>query len=200
MIYLVQNIPTRPPNCILPVIKTQGFARFVYISTIRPLKNLCFAVEALRGLPCELDIYGPIDDEAYWRECQGSFGELKACYRGPLSPDLVIPTLQQGHFLIFPTLNENFGYIVYESFCAACPVLMSNQTDIWHQLLKLGGGLDLPLDLAVWRAAAEHLIAMDSNEYQEMREGAILRAWRYFRQNDTTAAHKAMFEDAAKAR
>lgn len=197
-VYVIPNqIPAPPKGHIPGVLKEPGFARFLYVSRIDRKKNLSFALDVIRDLNCELHIYGPIGDESYWRECQSKMRCARAEYRGALLPEQVIPTLQRGHFLLFPSLGENFGYIIYESLCASCPVLISDQNDAWHNMLKLGGGYDLPLHFAMWRKAVQYIIDMDSGEYQELREGAALRACRYFRANDHSHGYMAMFRDAA---
>lgn len=197
-VYIVPNqIPEPPKGPIPSVIKQPGSARFLYVSRIDRKKNLSFALNAIRDLNCELHIYGPVGDEPYWRECQSKMRGARAEYHGALNPEQVIPALQRGHFLLFPSLGENFGYIIYESLCASCPVLISDQNDAWRNMLKLGGGYDLPLHLAAWRKAVQYIIDMENSEYQELREGAALRAWRYFRANDHSQQYMAVFRDVA---
>ena len=199
-VYVIPNQISEPPRGPAPeVIKEPGFARFLYVSRIDRKKNLSFALDVIRDLNCELHIYGPIGDEPYWRECQSKMRGARAEYHGALAPEQVIPTLQPGHFLLFPSLGENFGYIIYESLCASCPVLISDQNDAWRNMLKVGGGYDLPLQLAEWRKVVQSIIDMDHSEYRELREGAVLRAWRYFRANDHTQKYLAMFRDAARS-
>ena len=197
-VYVIPNqIPEPPPGPFPKVVKEPGFARFLYVSRIDRKKNLSFALDVVRDLNCELHIYGPIGDETYWRECQSKMRGVRAEYHGALSPEQVIPTLHRGQFLLFPSLGENFGYVIYESLCASCPVFISDQNDAWRNMLRLGGGYDLPLHLDAWRKAVQYIISMDNSEYQGLRAGAALRAWRYFRANDHSQEYMAMFRDAA---
>ena len=45
--------------------------KIVFISRISPKKNLKFAISILMLVktPVQFDVYGPVEDEAYWREC-----------------------------------------------------------------------------------------------------------------------------------
>ena len=55
-----------------------------------PKKNLLGALDLLAGVghPVTLDVYGPVDDEAYWRECRRRIAtvppDVSVTYRGPL--------------------------------------------------------------------------------------------------------------------
>ena len=46
---------------------------------------------------------------------------------------------------IFPTLGENFGYVIYESLSCGCPVLMSKDTTPWNDLDNNGVGFNIDL-------------------------------------------------------
>ena len=53
--------------------KRPGAARLVFLSRITPMKNLSFAVSIASRQPVgqiSLDIYGVIDDQSYWADCQ----------------------------------------------------------------------------------------------------------------------------------
>jgi len=54
------------------VAKHTGVVRIVFLSRISRMKNLDFALTLLDGLEgtIEFDIYGPIEDQIFWRECQ----------------------------------------------------------------------------------------------------------------------------------
>ena len=54
--------------------------KFLFLSRICRMKNLQFILDALASLsaPAELHIYGPIDDQSYWDECQRGSRRFRA--------------------------------------------------------------------------------------------------------------------------
>ena len=155
-----EGLPPRPLKC-------PGAARLVFLSRISPKKNLRFAVEVLEGIRGDvgLDIFGPVDSEPYWRCCQTAFAALppniRVNYRGSIPNERVIEALSSYDLMILPTLGENFGHVIYESFAAGCPVLVSDQTP-WRGLAGRGTGWDLALDDPVrWRLAVQDCVDRD---------------------------------------
>ena len=53
--------------------------------------------------------------------------------------------LKDQHILLLPTLNENFGHVIIESFQHGCPVIISDNTP-WRQLKSKKIGYDINLD------------------------------------------------------
>src|SRR5205807_5753274 len=93
--------------------------------------------------PVEFDIYGPLEDVAYWSRCQSSLREIppwvQIRYRGELAPSEVCRTFAGYDAFVFPTLGENFGHVIAESLSASCPVICSDRTP-WTSVLESGGG------------------------------------------------------------
>ncbi len=137
---------TRPPA----EPKQPGHARLIYLSRIVPKKNLAFALSVLRQVKGRVtfDIYGPREDARYWARCESVIATLPSNitvnYRGVLPHDRVLDTFGQYDLFFFPTLNENFGYAVFEALKAGCPVLLSNETP-WEEAARCGAGWILPL-------------------------------------------------------
>src|ERR1700735_4327475 len=98
--------------------KSRGSLRIMFASRISPMKNLDGALRLLKGLTgsIELDIYGHVDRDAYWSECQKIIRELppniKVAYRGALSHDQVMDEFSKHDLLFLPTLGENFGQVI----------------------------------------------------------------------------------------
>lgn len=130
--------------------KAPGHARLIYLSRIVPKKNLLFALSVLRQVHSRVtfDIYGPREDQRYWARCESAIAALPpnitVNYCGVLPHDRVLDTFGQYDLFFFPTLNENFGYAVFEALKAGCPVLLSNETP-WEEAAKCGAGWILPL-------------------------------------------------------
>lgn len=161
-------------------------ARLVFISRIVPMKNLDLVLRSLGGLskPVEFDIFGPLEDVAYWSECEASIRQVpewvQVRYRGELAPADVIRTFANYDAFIFPTLGENFGHVIAESLSASCPVVCSDRTP-WTRILDAGGGAivrDLtPRGLA---KELERRAAMTSDERLHARHaaGRQYKSWR----------------------
>ena len=164
------------PHSVSRPEKRPGSARFVFLSRISPKKNLHFALELLGSVrgQIELDIFGPVEDPAYWRTCQEILRNLpsrvRIAYKGPLLPGQVMQAFEGSHFQLLPTRGENFGYVILESLMAGCPVVTSDQTP-WQQLALQGIGWDLPLaDRAKWLEALQHCVDMDQPEHSAISE------------------------------
>jgi glycosyltransferase involved in cell wall biosynthesis len=152
--------------------KNTGAVRFVFLSRVSQKKNLHFALDLLGSVQgdIELDIYGPIENRAYWEQCQDGIRRLpdrvRAHYKGPVSSDRVVQIFSQYHFQLFPTLGENFGYVILEALAGGCPVLISDQTP-WRDLSKQGAGWDIPLNARkLWLDAIQTCTEMDQATYE----------------------------------
>lgn len=136
------SLPFEP---LAATVHSNACARLVFIARISPMKNLDLVLKGLRRLskPVEFDIYGPLEDVAYWSKCQASIRQVPAWvqirYRGELAPSEVCRTFADYDAFIFPTLGENFGHVIAESLSASCPVVCSDKTP-WTRILEAGGG------------------------------------------------------------
>jgi glycosyltransferase involved in cell wall biosynthesis len=165
-----------PPSTVSP--KAPGELSLVSIGRIARKKNLRFAIEALKKVVgrATFDIYGPIEDRRYWRDCQQAMSELppsvSIAYRGLLEPDQVPAALANYHLFFAPTLAENYGHAIVEALLAACPVLISDQTP-WHNLQDRRAGWDLALrDIDRFCQALQFCIEMDQEQLAEWQAGA----------------------------
>ncbi|WP_201546715.1 glycosyltransferase [Psychrobacter immobilis] len=174
----------------------------VFISRISPMKNLCFALEALKSVqnPLVYDIYGPIEDQSYWQHCQGIIADLPSYidvqYKGELTPEQVVPTLSPYDFFFMPSKGENYGHVIAEALCAGLPLLISDATP-WRNLSEQGLGWDLPLDNAsAFSNAINKLALMSKDGHHEMRKNVLKWAKQKFSQKDAIDSNIAMFEYA----
>lgn len=114
--------------------KKCGLLRLVFISRISPKKNIdgLLRILSLVSVQIELDIFGPIEDVAYWNLCQEAISALpeniNVRHLGPIAPEAVSSTFAQYDLFVFPTHGENFGHVIFESLRAGTPVLVSDQT------------------------------------------------------------------------
>ncbi|MBE0691224.1 MAG: glycosyltransferase, partial [Anaerolineae bacterium] len=155
-----------------PVAKLLGSARIAFLGRIAHMKNLTFALETLHDIQgnIEFDLWGPIEDEAYWERCRSIIETLpatvKVTHKGSVSPDRVLDTLNGYHLFYMPSLSENFGHVILEALCAGCPVLTSDQTP-WTSLAGHQAGWALPLDRPeLFRDAVQQVVDMEAEAMQ----------------------------------
>jgi glycosyltransferase involved in cell wall biosynthesis len=201
--------PNMPPRVILEDYsfarkpeKRSGAARFVFLSRVVPKKNIRHTLEILPGLEgeIELDIYGPLEDEAYWAECQELIARMpaniKVKHQGSIPYEMVAEKMTGYHYFVLPTLGENFGHVMPEAFSAGCPVLISDQTP-WRSLVEKNIGWDLPLERTdLWREALQKCVAMDAAEYERQSQAARQYAIDWLAAPEIVAANKRVLDRA----
>lgn len=189
--YQVSTVPTP--------IKVEGTAHFVTLSRIVPMKNLPFTLDRMAELSgrVTLDIFGPVEDQHVWRECEQKISMLpknvSVRYHGPLDPARVLGELGQRQFFVLPTLGENYGHVIIEGAAAGCPIIISDRTQ-WLDLQKTGAGWDISLDdRAGWKSALQRCIDMNESEYRTMSTHAMGFANRVMGSEANLAANFALF-------
>lgn len=146
---LSPNVNLDPGTSLEPGLVSDRL-RIVFLARIARMKNLLKALQILRNatMPMDFAIYGPIEDVAYWRECEAAIAELPphviANYHGAVPPSLVPSIFGNADVLFLPTAGENFGHVIAEALQCGLPVLISDQTP-WRNLREAGVGADLPL-------------------------------------------------------
>jgi glycosyltransferase involved in cell wall biosynthesis len=205
--------PNMPPKTILPDFefsdkpeKQSGQMRLVFISRIMEKKNLTFALKVLAQAKgqIEFDIFGPIEDPAYWSECQALIERLpanvRANYRGAIEHEKVAPTLASYHYFFLPTLGENFGHVVIESLAAGTPALISDRTP-WRELTVRRIGWDIALeDEAAWHAAIQRCVEMDGREFAEWSDASRSYAMDWLASPDLDASNFAVLDYAMRVK
>jgi len=158
--------------------KFPGSAKFVTLSRITRMKNLPFTLDLLSELngDISLDIFGPVEDQKLWSECQVKIASLPpnvtVNYHGAVAPERVLEEMFQRHFFILPTLGENYGHVIVEAASSGCPVVISDRTQ-WTGLEQKNAGWDISLeDRARWKSVLQQCIDMSSEQYQSMAESA----------------------------
>jgi len=154
--------------------KATGHVKLVFLSRISRMKNLSFALSVLASIQGQVDlmIYGPIEDKAYWSECRAIMQTLpnnvSVKYCGSVDHDKVSDIFAEHHFLLLPTLGENFGHVIGEALACGCPPIISDRTP-WTLLTAFGAGWDLSLTaLDRFEAAIQACVNMDSDQYDAM--------------------------------
>jgi len=73
---------------------------------------------------------------------------------------------------VLPSYSENFGLTVIEAMACRCPVVISNQVNIWREVQDLGAGLATEPDP---RALSDAIIQVLKNKNASLKMGMIGR-------------------------
>lgn len=153
-----------------------GPLRIIFLSRISRMKNLDYALRVLAKtrVRIQFDIWGTLEDSAYWKFCQKQIQALPknvlVRYCGEADHSEVNKILASYDMLFLPTRGENYGHVIAEALSAGTPVLLSDQTP-WRGLHNKGVGWDLPLE----NGEADFLEAIEEALHKVGRERI---AWR----------------------
>lgn len=178
---------------------SESSLKVVFLSRITPKKNLTFALRMMARVtvPVEFNIYGPVQDEDYWRQCREIVERMPphitVTYQGPVDPTRVPGILGAHDVFLFPTLGENYGHVIPEALSVGTPVLISDTTP-WRGLAEDGVGWDLPLESqAEFVRCLEHCASMTSGAYEKWRETVRDYAERSLGDPDLVEANRELF-------
>lgn len=173
-IYRLDNIPSIPTKKHQRNEKVAGKGRFIFLARIHPKKNLLSAIKYFNHVESEVvfDIYGSIEDEAYWQECQtvikGLPKNIKCTYKGNVPHDQVHEVFSRYDAFVFPTLSENYGHVIVESLIVGTPVIVSKGTTPWDEIEAHGGFSILLSDSDKWSSTIEKISSMDGKEFKKL--------------------------------
>ena len=105
-----------------------------------------FARVALRDPNLHLVMAGPEQqDAARWRELAARLGIAnRITWTGMLSGDLKWGALHAAEVFALPSHQENFGVAVVEALACGVPVLISQEVNIWREVVESGAGFAEP--------------------------------------------------------
>lgn len=148
------NLPqkSQPVDMETAELPREGDAfKLVFISRVSKDKNITYTFDILKEIKSEVqfDIYGPIEDEYIWEECQAKISALPrnitVNYKGAVAKTEVKATFIQYDLMFLPTWAENYGHAIVESLSVGTPVLISDNTP-WKELSAKGFGWEIALD------------------------------------------------------
>jgi glycosyltransferase involved in cell wall biosynthesis len=196
-------VPVRARNPGI-VSKDAGALKLVFLSRVSRKKNLDYALRLLPNLTGRVifDIYGPLEDLAYWKECQSIIAQMptsiEVTYRGEIMPEQVMDTFGNYHLFLFPTRGENFGHVISESLRAGCPVLISDTTP-WRGLEEQRAGWIVPLSQPErFVAILENMLQMDDAAFKKHADHARCFGERAANDPAVIEANRTLFLTAAK--
>lgn len=158
--------------------KESGYLKLVTIARVAAEKNILGALKYLSQIEegkVKWDIYGTLEDQAYLQKCTQWAAELphiEATFHGEIEPALIPEKLREAHFMFLPTLGENYGHAIVESFLEGVPVIISNRTP-WRKLEERHAGWDLALDKHLFKAVLSHCVSLQNEGYSALCTGAF---------------------------
>jgi len=197
----IQNLPD--VNLIQPSItrtKERDVLSLIYLGRIAENKNLSLVLSALSEIKTgqvKLDIYGSIEDKAYWAKCESIIKNLstniEVHYKGMLASEFVQETISNYHYLILLSYSENYGHAIVESFSCGTPVIISNTTP-WKNLNKLNTGWDVGISSTISTInALQSALSLANDEYQKQTIAAYEFAEKHCFDKDLMRKFKELF-------
>ena len=201
VIFEIENIPSIIDNHDEPY-SIDKILKIVFISRIAPKKNLIQAIRIINK--CEnviFDIYGPIEDQVYWDECQremkkGNANQFNYC--GMLEHEKVYDAFRKHDLFLFPTLSENYGHVIVEAMQCGCPVLISDQTP-WNEVntFDVGGAFSLENEQA-FVDYIKRLQKLNSVEMNRLRKNTISFINNHLKFDELESKYAEMIESVTK--
>jgi glycosyltransferase involved in cell wall biosynthesis len=179
----------------------EGVDYILFLSRIHKKKGTDLLIEAYLKLKAEstglpkLVIAGP--------GLNSPFGEelARLCDN---DPDIVFTDMLVGkdkwsafynaRFFVLPSHQENFGIAVVESLACGVPVLITNQINIWREIVDNGGGMVANDDREGIYSLLKKSVAIDELEYPGLRERAFNTYREYFSIDKAAKRMKDLFE------
>lgn len=200
-IVIATNFPRMQQPVFVAPEKKAGMLRCIFISRIAAKKNILYFLQLLKQLPPDIqlvfDIWGEVEDKAYWYQCTEQIKTMpphvRVHLKGAVNNDEVPALLQQYHLFVLPTLGENFGHAIFEALLAGRPVLLSEHTP-WRQLEQKKAGWDIPLhDKNKFTATIIKVAAMEAPEFNEWCHGAWQLANNFITHTDIRQQYLKLF-------
>ncbi len=191
------NFPFSKINPLKEKHKKANSLSLVYLARIHPIKNLLFFLKILTKFPkrSQLDIFGPIEDQAYWKKClkEISTEQHDIQYCGEIKHEKVADTLFKYDFMVLPTTGENFGHSIIESFLQGTPVMISDQTP-WRNLATQKVGWDVSIkDENGFVGALNAAFEMSNQEYRTYSENSWRLAKSVIEEKSTKEKYRRIF-------
>ena len=172
----------------------------VFLSRIVKMKNLVYALECLSLVKSDVvfDIYGPLEDDAYWSICSELISKLpsnvSSRYLGHVDARDVSRVFSGYDLFLFPSLGEGYGHVIAEALSVGTTVLVSDKTP-WRNLQEDFLGWDLPLDnKEAFVEKIECLSSIDLSERLRNRDIVLKNALCRIIKPENVQANVRMFE------
>lgn len=176
-VVVADNLPAMQQQPFESIEKKAGSIKCIFIARIVPIKNLLFLLKVLNEVQQQvwLTVVGPIEDEAYWKQCREIIAALPTNivvdYIGAKQNELLAELIRKHHLFVLPTTGENFGHSIFEALLAGRPVLISDQTP-WRHLQQKMAGWDVALESDNFKERINLVARFNQQEFDDTAKGA----------------------------
>jgi glycosyltransferase involved in cell wall biosynthesis len=116
---------------------------------------------------------GPCRDEDYLgRLKQLAVGDAPVTFTGMLTGTLKWGAFAAADVFVLPSHQENFGIAVVEAMACGTPVLVSQEVNIWREIVTDGAGFADSDDVAGTTRLLERWLSLGETEAAKMRAAA----------------------------
>jgi glycosyltransferase involved in cell wall biosynthesis len=159
---------------VVPGVRGRRF--LLFLSRIHEKKGCDMLLEAFAGLAAEhpdvdLVIAGPdqsgLQAGLQARAQQAGLGN-RVWWPGMLRDAAKYGAFRQAEAFVLPSHQENFGIVVAEALACGTPVLISNQVNIWREILESGVGLVEPDTMEGTSLLLRRWLQLSPDEQQAM--------------------------------
>jgi glycosyltransferase involved in cell wall biosynthesis len=202
-VYVALNLSSAHTGELKQKQKSAGQLNLLFFSRVSRKKNLHLVLQWLLQMPSDInivfDIYGTLEDESYWKECNELIAQLpshiKAFYKGVVAAPNASKVFDEHHFSILPTMHENYGHAIIESLAHGVPVILSNNTP-WQDLYQKHAGYVLPLDNPMaFVQAIKDAAQFTQEEFNVWQQAASDYATPLLNNADAVKQNKKLFND-----
>ncbi|MAU76053.1 MAG: hypothetical protein CL831_04165 [Crocinitomicaceae bacterium] len=199
-VFVARNF-SDPTLKVLPTTPPSDSLNLLCLGRVHPIKNLLFAIEILskmnlNGRKVCVNIVGPSEDKKYLDSILHlSNASLKVTYSGAVSHQGLREVFKNTHYLLMPTMHENYGHAIIESWGFGRPVLLSDNTP-WRDLQEKGLGHCTPLEHAPWEAVYKEILLVSEPDLKDMSSKCNARYQELVFDPETLKANSAIFTSA----
>lgn len=188
------------PRTIVPgrTKKLEKTIKICFLSRICEHKGLDIFIEALsriKGHDIKFSVFGPVQEEEYWNNCQNKLKEIKIpwIYQGDVPSEDVQKVLATQDVLILPTKSENYGHVIFEALSVGCIPIISDRTP-WGLVKSRKAGFVVSRTAEAFKEALLEYINMSVEEKEDMIENAVGLAEDKVKQSKKETGYREIFE------
>lgn len=156
--------------------KEKNKLNILFIARISKKKNLLYAIKIVNKLHynIQFDIYGPVEDADYWKECQSEISKspsnVNIKYCGSLNPLDAKSIYKNYDCFLFPTFSENYGHVIVEAMLSNCLIIISKDTTPWNDIDGNGGFVVDLNNIGGFVSVLDNLSCMTEDEFNKYRK------------------------------
>ncbi|NQW41976.1 MAG: glycosyltransferase family 4 protein [Bacteroidetes bacterium] len=175
--------------------------RLLFLGRIAPEKNPLTVLQVLQVIkyPVSITFIGSSIDSNYQMQFEDGLKKLPSNVKHTWIKELphqeITTIFKQTDVMVLPSLGENFGHAIFESFANAVPVIIGNNTP-WRDIEQNNGGIEVkPNDIEVIFTAISLFNNMTNQSYKIWQLGALNIAQSYFEHTNFETAYTSILEN-----